>query len=77
MERLKITVNFKHTPEEEKLYNELVNYSSPGGYIKDVLLGKIKRDFGIEVIVKERPKAKNKESKANNEDLEINTILDL
>lgn len=47
MERLKITINFKHTEEEEALYNELIKYSSPGAYIKDVLLFKISRNKEI------------------------------
>lgn len=39
MERLRITVNFKHTQEDIALYNELQKYSCISGYIKDVLRG--------------------------------------
>jgi hypothetical protein len=79
VERLKITVNFKHTPEEEELYNELIKYSSPGGYIKDVLLGKIKREIlstETQVNIKKQRMMKSITT-TNDEELEINSILDM
>ncbi|EOR27398.1 hypothetical protein A500_04626 [Clostridium sartagoforme AAU1] len=39
MERLRIVVNFKNTPEDIELYNKLKKRSSISGYIKDVLKG--------------------------------------
>ena len=39
MERKRIVINFKNTPEDIKLYNELKKHSSMSGYIKDVLRG--------------------------------------
>lgn len=39
MERMRIIINFKNTPEEIKLYNELKKHSSISGYIKDILKG--------------------------------------
>lgn len=41
MERMRIIINFKNTPEEIKLYNELKKHSSISGYIKDILKGVI------------------------------------
>jgi len=40
-DKLRITINFKHTKEEENLYNKLNEFSSPGSFIKDVLFGRI------------------------------------
>jgi len=39
MERKRIVINFKNTPEDIELYNELKKHSSMSGYIKDVLRG--------------------------------------
>ena len=39
MERKRIVINFKNTPEDIKLYEELKKHSSMSGYIKDVLRG--------------------------------------
>lgn len=36
---MRIIVNFKNTPEEIELYNELKKHSSISGYIKDILKG--------------------------------------
>ena len=34
---MRIIINFKNTPEEIQLYNELKKHSSISGYIKDIL----------------------------------------
>lgn len=39
MERKRIVINFKNTPEDIKLYEELKKHSSISGYVKDVLRG--------------------------------------
>lgn len=39
MERLRIVINFKNTPEDIELYRKLKKHSSLSGYIKDVLKG--------------------------------------
>ncbi|GAA0825170.1 hypothetical protein [Clostridium tertium] len=39
MERKRIVINFKNTPEDIKLYEELKKHSSLSGYVKDVLRG--------------------------------------
>ena len=36
---MRIIINFKNTPEEIQLYNELKKHSSISGYIKDILKG--------------------------------------
>lgn len=38
---MRIIINFKNTPEEIQLYNELKKHSSISGYIKDILKGVI------------------------------------
>lgn len=44
MDRKRITINFKNTPEDQRLYEELQKYSCISGYIKDVLRGVLKID---------------------------------
>jgi hypothetical protein len=39
MERRRIIINFKNTPEDIALYESLKNHSSISGYIKDLLKG--------------------------------------
>lgn len=39
MERMRIIINFKNTPEEIELYKELKKHSSISGYVKDILKG--------------------------------------
>ncbi|WP_300855401.1 hypothetical protein [uncultured Clostridium sp.] len=39
MERMRIIINFKNTPEEIELYKNLKKHSSVSGYIKDILKG--------------------------------------
>lgn len=39
MERKRIVINFKNTPEDINLYEELKKHSSMSGYVKDVLRG--------------------------------------
>ncbi|EKY23868.1 hypothetical protein [Clostridium celatum] len=41
MERMRIIINFKNTPEEIELYESLKRHSSISGYIKDILKGVI------------------------------------
>lgn len=41
MERMRIIINFKNTPEEIELYERLKRHSSISGYIKDILKGVI------------------------------------
>lgn len=36
---MRIVINFKNTPEDIKLYEELKRHSSISGYIKDILKG--------------------------------------
>lgn len=35
----RITVSFKHTPEDLELYNEIMRHSDRSGYVKDVMKG--------------------------------------
>lgn len=44
MERKRIVINFKNTPEDIKLYEELKRHSSISGYIKDILKGIITKE---------------------------------
>lgn len=44
MERMRIVINFKNTPEDIKLYQELKKHSSISGYIKDILKGIITKE---------------------------------
>lgn len=44
MERMRIVINFKNTPEDIKLYQELKKHSSISGYIKDILKGIIAKE---------------------------------
>ena len=44
MERKRIVINFKNTPEDIKLYEELKRHSSISGYIKDILKGIIAKE---------------------------------
>ncbi|MCE9656555.1 hypothetical protein LPC13_14875 [Clostridium celatum] len=39
MERMRIVINFKNTPEDIELYKELKKHSSISGYVKDILKG--------------------------------------
>lgn len=39
MERRRIIINFKNTPEEIALYEKIKNHSSISGYVKDILRG--------------------------------------
>lgn len=41
---MRIVINFKNTPEDIKLYQELKKHSSISGYIKDILKGIITKD---------------------------------
>lgn len=41
---MRIVINFKNTPEDIKLYEELKRHSSISGYIKDILKGIITKD---------------------------------
>lgn len=47
MERMRIIINFKNTPEEIELYENLKKHSSISGYIKDILKGVIKANNDI------------------------------
>lgn len=37
----RITVSFKHTPEDLELYNEIMRHSDRSGYVKDVMKGHV------------------------------------
>lgn len=41
---MRIVINFKNTPEDIKLYQELKKHSSISGYIKDILKGIITKE---------------------------------
>lgn len=41
---MRIVINFKNTPEDIKLYEELKRHSSISGYIKDILKGIITKE---------------------------------
>lgn len=41
---MRIVINFKNTPEDIKLYEDLKRHSSISGYIKDILKGIITKD---------------------------------
>lgn len=43
--RKRVIINFKNTPEDLALYNELKKHSSISGYIKDILRGVIALDI--------------------------------
>ena len=47
MERMRIIINFKNTPEEIELYENLKKHSSISGYIKDIIKGVIKANNDI------------------------------
>lgn len=55
MERLRIVINFKNTPEDIELYNKLKRHSCMSAYIKDYLRGL----FDDEVKEEETKKVKN------------------
>lgn len=44
MERRRIIINFKNTPEDIALYEKIKNHSSISGYIKDILKGLTKNE---------------------------------
>lgn len=52
MERKRIVINFKNTPEDINLYEELKKHSSMSGYIKDVLRGLVENKLEGKVEVK-------------------------
>jgi hypothetical protein len=67
MERRRIIINFKNTPEDIALYEAVKKHSSISGYIKDILKG----------LVKEQPTTEQKRisKKMNDIDNDINDIL--
>lgn len=44
MERRRLIINFKNTPEDIALYESIKNHSSISGYIKDILKGSSKNE---------------------------------
>lgn len=48
MERKRIVINFKNTPEDIELYKELKKHSSISGYVKDILKGIITKEDKVE-----------------------------
>ncbi|WP_331680383.1 hypothetical protein [Terrisporobacter othiniensis] len=48
MERMRIVINFKNTPEDIELYKELKKHSSISGYVKDILKGIITKEDKVE-----------------------------
>ena len=52
MERKRIVINFKNTPDDISLYEELKKHSSMSGYIKDVLRGLVENKLDEKVEVK-------------------------
>lgn len=65
MERRRVIVNFKNTPEDIALYEKIKNHSSISGYIKDILKGLTKNEHTKE----------DKKSKDTKIDEGINDIL--
>lgn len=54
MERKRIVINFKNTPEDINLYEELKKHSSMSGYVKDVLRGLVENKLeGMEEVKKD------------------------
>lgn len=53
MDRKRIVINFKNTPEDIELYNELKKHSSMSGYIKDVLRGLVENKLEVKNETKE------------------------
>lgn len=47
MERRRLIINFKNTPEEIALYEKIKNHSSISGYVKDILRGLVRETNNI------------------------------
>lgn len=44
MERRRLIINFKNTPEDIALYEKIKDHSSISGYVKDILKGLVKEN---------------------------------
>lgn len=54
MERMRIVINFKNTPEDIELYNKLKRHSCMSAYIKDYLRGLVEAIDTKEVVKTEK-----------------------
>lgn len=74
-ERRRVIINFKNTPEDIELFEELKRHSSISGYIKDILRGVVSLNNTAQATILNSNINDSNNSKEEKESLDVDNIL--